>query len=463
MSKSSVAGIILAAGKGTRMKSDLPKVLHEVCGETMVGLAARALHDAGVEKIVIVIGHGAELVRERMGEGYDYAVQDPPQGTGDAARVGLEMLKDWEGPILITAGDTPILNGEVLRQLVDRQFDTESDCVIATIELEDPTGYGRILWENGEFSGIVEEKDATPEQKKLKETCVSVYSFSGPALADAVARLTPANAQGEYYLTDAPLLISQAGGKVITEKFADPELFMGCNDRVHLSDAERILRRRINLRHMRNGVTMQNPDATYIGLDVEIGSDTYILANTHIEGRTKIGRNAEIGPNSLVRNSVVGDGAHVHFSSVKDSVIGEGCKVGPYATLRAQAHLSAGVKIGNYVEVKNSHIGEKASAAHLTYLGDATIGAKTNIGAGTITANYDGFNKHRTSIGTGAFIGTNSTLVAPVEIGDGAFVVAGSVITQNVPDNAGAFGRARQEVKEEWASRWRTRKQDTKS
>jgi len=457
-----VAGIILAAGKGTRMKSDLPKVLHRVSGVPMVGLAARAMREAGVERIVVVIGHGAELVREELGEGFLYAIQDPPQGTGDAARKGYEALGEWDGPVLVASGDTPLTTGEALKQLIDRQRESGAASVVATVVLDDPTGYGRILMDGSRYVGIVEEKDATPEQRQLKETCVSVYCFDGKALRSALPKLDNSNAQGEYYLTDVPALTSADGGEVALVRFDDHTLFSGVNDRIQLAEAESVLRNRILRRHMAAGVTIIDPQSTYIGLDVEIGPDTVLHPNTVLEGNTKIGLGCEIGPNTRIRDCHVGDGALIEMSNAKDSTISEGCRIGPFANLRSQAVLGAGVKIGNFVEVKNSRLAERVSAAHLSYLGDSDVGARTNIGAGTITCNYDGFTKHRTSIGEAVFIGSNSTLIAPLRIGDRAMVAAGSVINREVPEDAAAFGRARQDTKESWAAQWRIAKSESK-
>lgn len=450
-----VAGIILAAGKGTRMKSEIPKVLHEVCGVPMVELVARAMREAGVTKIVVVIGHGAEQVRARLGDAYEYAVQDPPQGTGDAARVGMTCLEDWEGPVIISSGDTPLMTGEALSALVTAQAKDNASAVVATVRLPDPFGYGRVLWDKDRFSGIIEEKDATPEQKKLDEVCVSVYAFDAARLRATLPKLQPNNAQGEYYLTDIPGIMSAEGDVVITELYDDFALFTGVNDRVQLAGASSVLRNRINERHMRNGVTMIDPTSVYIGLDVEIGNDTIVFPDSHLEGKTVIGSNCEIGPNIRIKDSQVGSGSQVHHSVVFDSKVADMVRIGPYATLRNGADIGPKVKLGNFVEIKNSRLDEKVSVAHLSYIGDATVGEYTNIGAGTITCNYDGFAKHRTQIGKGAFIGTNSTLIAPVSIGDAAIIAAGSVINKDVPSDAGAFGRSRQENKDGWATRWR--------
>ncbi|MDX2064508.1 MAG: bifunctional UDP-N-acetylglucosamine diphosphorylase/glucosamine-1-phosphate N-acetyltransferase GlmU [Fimbriimonadaceae bacterium] len=460
---SEVAGIILAAGKGTRMKSDTPKVLHEISGVPMVETVVRAMRSAGVTRIVIVIGHGAELVRARMGDGFEYAVQDPPMGTGDAVRVGMAPLQDFEGSVLVSAGDTPLLTGDALARLVHAQQSEALGASIATVELENPYGYGRVLFEGDQFDGIVEEKDATPEQKRLREVCVSVDGFDARALREALPKLTNENAQGEYYLTDVPLLMAKAGHGVKTVKYDDPTIFSGVNDRAQLADAQAVLRARINRQHLLNGVTMIDPSSTYIGLDVEIGNDTILFPNCVLEGKTRIGQRCVLGPAARVVNSVIGNDVRVVTSSIADSTVGDDAKIGPWATLRDRAVIQNRAKVGNYVEVKNSTLGEKASAAHLAYIGDADVGSYANIGAGTITANYDGFTKSRTVVGDRVFIGSNSTLVAPVTIGDGAFVVAGSVITHPVPDNAGAFGRARQENKPDWAEKYRARKQGNPS
>ncbi|CAN5372966.1 bifunctional UDP-N-acetylglucosamine diphosphorylase/glucosamine-1-phosphate N-acetyltransferase GlmU [soil metagenome] len=458
MSVPPLAGIVLAAGKGTRMKSDLPKVLHPIAGIPMVEHVCRALREAGVEKIVVVIGHGADKVREALGDGYLYAVQDPPQGTGDAVRVALEVLGNWDGPILVSSGDTPLQTGDALRRLADRQRDTGAGCAMATVELADPTGYGRVIFDGGRVMGVVEQKDATPEQRLLREVCVSVYAFDGLRLATAIPKLTPNNVQGEYYLTDVPALV----GDAVAERFDDPSLFIGVNDRWQLAEAEAMLRTRILRKHALNGVTILDPAATYVGVDVEIDADVKLLPNCILEGKTKIGRECEIGPSTRLTNATVLEGAHVQYSVITDSTVGPRCRVGPYANLRMSTVLAEGVKIGNFVEIKNSQLATKVSVAHLTYIGDASVGERTNVGAGTITCNYDGVRKHRTEIGANVFVGTNSTLVAPVSLGDGSFVAAGSVVTKHVPADAMAFGRARQETREGYAKTWREKRQETK-
>lgn len=461
-----IIGIVMAAGKGTRMKSELPKVLHRVGGIPMVEHVARAMADAGSTETILVVGHGADLVRAQMGDGYFYGLQDPPQGTGDAARVGVEAagVADPDAIVLISSGDTPLITAEALAALRDKLEEGPFDAVIATVVKDNPTGYGRVLWsEDGLYRGIVEEKDATPEQRAIIEVCVSVYAFRHGPLIEALARLDNKNAQGEFYLTDVPLLIQQAGGRVTTLPYAVEEVFNGVNDRIQLADAEVRLRRRINEGHMARGVTMIDPSSTYIELDVEIGADTVLLPGVVLEGHTRIGARCEIGPYVRLENAQIADGVTVRFASIKGSTVGSESRVGPFATLRDGADIGHKVKIGNFVEVKNSRLHERVSASHLTYLGDSEIGERTNIGAGTITCNYDGFAKNRTKIGANAFIGSNSTLVAPLEIGDDAMVAAGSVVTNDVPPGAAAFGRARQETKEQWVARWREKRLQRKS
>ena len=458
---STVAGIILAAGKGTRMKSELPKVLHRVGGETMVGHVVRAMRAAGVERIIVVVGHGAEAVQSEV-SGVEFAIQHEQKGTGHAVMAALPVLGEWDGPVLVSSGDTPLMTAAALARLIEAQKSSSAHSVIATVRRQDPTGYGRIIWESGKYSGIIEEKDATPEQRLLNEVCVSVYAFHGPALVSALPKLSTDNAQGEYYLTDVPLITSQAGGEVITELFDDETLFSGVNDRAQLAEAAQVLKRRVNRQHMLNGVTILDPEATYIGVDVDIAPDAVIYPGTLLEGVTKIETGAKIGPHSRIVDSEIKAGATVQNSVVLNSVVGENARVGPFSYLRANAQLESEVKVGAFVEVKNSQIGVKTSLAHLSYIGDATIGAKVNVGAGVITANYDGYLKHRTVIGESAFIGSNTTLIAPADVGADAFVAAGSTVSK--PVAAGAFAMTRPEltIKDDRVARYRARKQAEK-
>jgi bifunctional UDP-N-acetylglucosamine pyrophosphorylase / glucosamine-1-phosphate N-acetyltransferase len=453
-----IAAIVLAAGKGTRMKSALPKVLHSVCGITMVEHVLRALKGVQVEKTIVVIGHGADSVASTLGSDYTYGIQDPPQGTGDAVRVGLEALGEWNGPIIVCYGDTPLLTSTVFEALVARQEQSSAAVVAATILLQNPSGYGRIIRDGEEVLEVVEEKNASTEQKLIKEVNAGVYCFDGQRLAAIVPQFSKDNPQGEYLLTDAVSIARSMGGLVVGELFSDAAEFEGVNDRWSLSQAEKVMRQRINREHALAGVTLIDPDSTYIGLDVTIGTDAIIHPQTHLSGKSVIGPRSEIGPSTKITNSIIGEGCLVHFSRIDDSEVSDGAKVGPFANLRGKAKIGRDAKIGNFVEIKNSDLAEKVSVAHLSYVGDAAVGARTNIGAGTITCNYDGFQKHRTKIGSDVFVGSQSTLVAPVTIGDGAMVAAGSVITKTVGPSDGAFGRARQENKENWAYEWRKKK-----
>ena len=427
----------------------------------MVGHVVRAMRSAGVERIIVVVGHGAELVQDQL-EGVEFAIQHEQKGTGHAVMAALPVLGDWDGPVLVSSGDTPLMTADALARLITAQRESNAHSVIATVRRQDPTGYGRILWQEGKYSGIVEEKDATAEQRLLSEVCVSVYAFDGRALSNALPKLSTNNAQGEYYLTDVPLITSEAGGHVITELFGDETLFAGVNDRAQLAEAAQVLKRRVNRQHMVNGVTILDPDATYIGVDVDIAPDALIYPGTQLEGVTKIGAGAKIGPNTRIVDSEIAAGAIVQFSVVLNSVIGENTKVGPCSLLRANVVLAADVKVGAFVEVKNSQVGVKSSLAHLSYIGDATIGGKVNVGAGVITANYDGYLKHRTIIGEGAFIGSNTTLIAPADVGSDAFVAAGSTVSKPVASGAFAMTRPEMTIKDDWVARYRARKQAEK-
>jgi bifunctional UDP-N-acetylglucosamine pyrophosphorylase/glucosamine-1-phosphate N-acetyltransferase len=428
----------------------------------MVELVGRALKDAGVAKPIVVIGHGGELVQEALGDSYDYVWQREQHGTGHAAMMAIDFIKAHNGPLLIVPGDTPLVSCETIRELVVRHEETRAKCSIATSIVDDPLGYGRMVRDGeGRVSGIVEHKDATPEQHAIKEVNAGIYCFDSATLAETLPSLSNQNAQGEYYLTDAVSAIYHAGGDVVGVVMADHEILMGVNDRWQLSQAEKALRRRVNRDHALNGVTIIDPDNTYIGLDVRIGADTVIEPGTYLQGETTIGASCHLGPSTKIKNSRLGDGVNVYFSQVVDAELHDGVKVGPYSNIRPGTVLGKKAKIGNFVEIKKSVLGESVAVSHLTYIGDASVGARTNIGAGTITCNYDGFAKYPTTIGEGVFVGSNSTLVAPLTIGDGGFVAAGSVITHDVPADALALGRTRQEVKEGWVSRWRGRKESS--
>ncbi|MCH8274733.1 MAG: bifunctional UDP-N-acetylglucosamine diphosphorylase/glucosamine-1-phosphate N-acetyltransferase GlmU [Armatimonadetes bacterium] len=459
-----LAGIVLAAGKGTRMKSALPKALHRLCGLPMAEHVGRAMIEAGVERPIMVVGYGAERVKAELGDKYEYVVQEEQNGTGHACLMALPALGNRDGPILVAPGDAPLITGEALASLTGAALEHSAQCALATCEMSDPTGYGRVVRDDsGRPVRIVEEADADDSQKQIGEVCTSFYCFEPSVLRELLPQLGTENAKGEQYLTDLIALIAERGGKSVTLKFEDARLLEGVNDRWQLASAAKALRLRVLKRLALDGVTVEDPDSTYVDAGVEIGEDTVIRPMTVVEGDTKIGSGCEIGPQTRVTECEIGDGCTVFMSHLNRARIGRGCRVGPFANLRPGTSLGERVKVGNYVEIKNAEVGEDASLAHLTYVGDATVGPRTNIGAGTIVCNYDGLKKHVTEIGADVFIGSNSTLVAPLKIGDGAMTAGGSVITEDVPNDALAIGRGRQVNKEGWAKIWRRRKPGKKS
>ena len=457
-SSSSAAGIVLAAGKGTRMKSDLPKVLHRICGLPLAEWVGRAMIGAGISKPVMVVGFGGEQLQDALGDKYEYVWQRDQLGTGHAALQAAELMAGCKGPVVITPGDTPLISAEVLSQLLSHHRETSALCTVATAFLEDPTGYGRILRDGtGAINRIVEQKDASSDEQTIKEVNSGIYVFDGTALFEILPSLGNENSQGEYYLTDA---LEAAGkrGRVESVAFVDPGLLLGVNDRWQLAQADKIMRHRILKRHALSGVSLQDPDTIYIEADVEVGPDCAICANTHLRGTTKIGGKCRIGPNSLLDDCSTGDDCAVLMSHLYQAKLGNKVKVGPFANLRPGTVLGDNCKVGNFVEIKNAQLGQFVAASHLTYIGDASVGDETNIGAGTITCNYDGYEKNRTTIGARVFVGSNSTIIAPRTIEDDAFVAAGSTIDRDVPAFALGVGRAKQEVKEGWVQRWRNRK-----
>lgn len=415
--------------------------------------------ESGVSKPIMVIGHGGDLLRAELGTKYDYAYQKEQLGTGDACRVALSKLEGFEGAVLVGPGDAPLISSSAMLSLVEQYLRCAADCVVATCILEDPNGYGRIIRDDASNPvEIIEEVDADDEQRRLKEVCTSFYCFDSKALAKFLPKLGNNNRKGEYYLTDLVGLIAESGGKVVTQEFADANVLRGVNDRFQLAEAAQAMRIHILRTHALNGVTISDINSIHIGAKVRIASETKIDAMTVIEGDTSIGVGCHIGPFSRISDSEISDECVVIMSHVNSAKIGNQSRVGPFANLRPGTVLGERVKIGNFVETKNAQISESASVSHLSYVGDASIGARANVGAGTITCNFDGFEKHRTIIGEDAFVGSNSTLVAPVEIGDRAVTAAGSAITKDVPADALGVGRSRQVIKEGWAKIWRRRK-----
>ena len=437
--------VILAAGKGTRMKSALPKVLHAVGGKSMLRHVMTAAEQAGAKRMLVVVGFGGDKVQAEIGAAAEFVLQAEQLGTGHAMMQVQPVLAGFSGTILLLCGDTPLLTGQALLDLVAAHQQSGAAATVLTAKPADATGYGRILRdESGQVLGIVEQKDATAEQKQIGEINTGIYCFEAAPLFAALAGLTCNNAQKEYYLTDVLAILAQAGQQVGAVEVADFQETLGINSRLQLAEAEKILRQRKLVELMGSGVTVMDPASTFVDASVSVGEDTVLYPFTWLEGETTIGRDCRIGPNSRISDSQLGDAVTLHFSYAHECKIAGGVSVGPYVHLRPDTELSAGVKVGNFVEIKNSRVGVGSKLPHLSYIGDADIGSGVNIGCGTITVNYDGKKKHRTVVGDTAFVGCNSNLVAPVSVGSGAYIAAGSTITKDVPDGALGVGRARQ-------------------
>ncbi|GLZ86179.1 bifunctional protein GlmU [Metapseudomonas resinovorans] len=441
--------VILAAGQGTRMRSALPKVLHPVAGKAMLGHVIDTARNLEPKGIHVVIGHGAETVRERLAsDDLNFVLQAEQLGTGHAVAQALPQLTAER--VLILYGDVPLIEVETLQRLLEKVKDDQ--LALLTVKLDDPTGYGRIVRDAaGVVKAIVEHKDATPEQRAIQEGNTGILAVPGKRLADWLGRLSNNNAQGEYYLTDVIAMAVADGLVVATEQPHDAMEVQGANDRIQLSELERHFQKRAARRLMTQGVTLLDPARFDLRGEVSVGRDVLIDVNVILEGRVVIEDGVQIGPNCVIKDSTLRRGAVVKANShLEGAELGEGADCGPFARLRPGAVLGAKAHVGNFVELKNAVMGEGAKAGHLAYLGDAEIGARTNIGAGTITCNYDGANKFRTVMGEDVFIGSNSSLVAPVHLGDGATTGAGSTITQDVPAAALAVGRAKQRNIEDW-------------
>ncbi len=456
-----ISAVVLAAGEGTRMRSETPKVLHPLCGRPMLLHVIDALVALPLERIVVVVGHGAERVTKTVQEQIatempiEFVEQRVQRGTGDAASVALTASSfdgDGEDDLLLVPADTPLLRPETLAALAREHRAADAAATLLTA-VSDPAGYGRVVRdETGRVSHVVEQVDADDAELAINEWNTSIYCFRRGLLAPALRRLSPENAQGEYYLTDVVEVLRETGHLVIATPVDDPSEPGGVNDRAQLAAAEAVLRARINERWMREGVTMTDPAHTYVDASVELEPEAGLLPGTVLEGRTVIGAGAVIGPDTHLVDTIVGERAVVRQTVAREAEIGDDVTCGPFAHLRPGTHIGAGAHIGNFVETKNAEIGAGAKVPHLSYVGDAEIGDGANIGAGTITANYDGKEKHRTKVGKGARIGSNTVLVAPVEVGDGAYTAAGSVVNRDVPPGALAKGVPAQ-VDEGWAAR----------
>jgi bifunctional UDP-N-acetylglucosamine pyrophosphorylase/glucosamine-1-phosphate N-acetyltransferase len=453
-----IMAIVLAAGQGKRMKSKLYKVLHPVCGRPMVRYVLDAAADAGCERTVVVVGHGAEAVREMIGDAVEYVLQAERLGTGHAVLQAEPLLGEEEGATVVVCGDTPLVTSETMKKMIALHREQGAAATVLTAELPNPAGYGRVIRAaDGTVLRIVEDKDCKPEEAAVREINTGTYVFDNRKLFRALKRVTNGNAQGEYYLTDVFGILQGDGEKIAAFRTPDPAEAIGVNDRVALGEAERLMRRRIAARHQRNGVTLVDADHTYIEAGVEIGPDTVVYPGTILRGSTSIGSDCRIGPHADLTDTVVGNGSVVRQTVAEGAVLGEACSIGPFAFLRPGTRVANHVKIGDFVEIKNSVIGDDTKVSHLSYIGDATVGTGVNIGCGAITANYDGYNKFRTEIGDHAFIGSNANLIAPVRIGSNAYVVAGSTITNDVPPGDMAIARERQVNKPGYADKIRAK------
>ncbi|HLJ55090.1 MAG TPA: bifunctional UDP-N-acetylglucosamine diphosphorylase/glucosamine-1-phosphate N-acetyltransferase GlmU [Chthonomonadaceae bacterium] len=459
-----VAAIILAAGKSTRMRSKTPKPLHALCGRPLTGHVIHSCRTAGVARVVVVVGHEADAVRKGLGDSVEYALQEAPLGTGHAALAARSLFHGWSGTILVLAGDVPLLPAPSLQRLLEHHKRTAASATLLTAFLDDPTGYGRVIRDaDGCVAAIVEHRDATPEQRAIKEWNPSIYAFESDHLWAALSRVEPANNQKEIYLTDA-IGILRGGGRRVEAVPADgPQDVLGVNNRVELAEAGAILQRRILVEHMLAGVSITDPASTYIDAGVTIGQDTTVEPATFLYRGTTVGEDCTIGPFARISGSRIGNRCRIVAAQITDSTIGSDVSIGPFANLRPATTLADRVKIGDFVETKNANFGPGAQASHLSYIGDAEVGGGTNIGAGTITCNYDGYRKHRTVIGRNAFVGSHATLVAPITIGDGAFIAAGSSVTVSVPADAMAIARARTTLKEGWAATYRAERSAAKA
>jgi bifunctional UDP-N-acetylglucosamine pyrophosphorylase/glucosamine-1-phosphate N-acetyltransferase len=450
-----VTAVILAAGLGTRMKSRRAKVLHQAGGKTLIEHTVdAALSIAAPERVFVVVGYQADQVRSvAASRGVSFVEQTEQKGTGHAVMTGREFLAPLGGLMVVYYGDCPLIPPAVLDALVQHQRKSEAAATMVTAEIQDPTGYGRVIRDGaGHVEAVVEQKAGTPEQLAIREANIGIYCFRADVFWKHVDKVRPDNPAHEYYLTDMIEILKRAGHTIDAYHAENAAQLLGINNRVELAAADRTFRERKVRDLMLSGVTVEKPDTVTVDDAVSIGIDTVIEPFAQILGQTKIGEGCRIGACSIVRDSELADGVQVGpFTIIGTSRVATGAEIGPYSRLRMDNEIAAGAHVGNFVELKKTRLGEKAKAMHLAYLGDATIGADVNIGAGTITCNYDGRTKSATKIGKGVFVGSNSTLVAPVEIGEGAYLAAGSVITDDVPTDALALGRARQVVKKDWA------------
>ena len=447
-----LAVAVLAAGKGTRMKSALPKVLQPLAGATLVERVLASAANLQPERRLLIVGHQADRVEEQLAAigGLEFVLQQPQNGTGHAVQQLLPVLQGLEGELLVLNGDVPLLRAETIESLVNGHRQSGADVTLLTARLEDPTGYGRVFVDaDGKVSAIVEHRDCSEEQRSNNLTNAGIYCFNWQALAEVLPKLSTDNNQGELYLTDTVAMLPLA----MHVEVADPDEVNGINNRKQLAQCEAVLQQRLRDQWMAEGVTFVDPGSCTLSEDCRFGRDVVIEPQTHLRGSCRIGDNCRLGPGSLLDNAELGNDVSVLHSVVREATVGNGVAIGPFAHLRPAAEIADGCRIGNFVEVKKSQVGAGSKINHLSYIGDASLGENVNVGAGTITANYDGVRKHRTVIGEGSKTGANSVLVAPVTLGSNVTVGAGSTITKDVPDGALAIGRAKQLSKEGWADR----------
>lgn len=445
--------VILAAGSGTRMKSKLPKVLHRVCGETMLQHVIDISKESNIQDNIVIIGHGADKVKETLDPEIKTALQSEQLGTGHAVMMAEDLLLE-SGTILVLCGDGPLITKETITSLISHHEKGKYVATVLTTELENPHGYGRILRQGeNEFLKIVEEKDATESEKQIKEINSGIYCFDAQALRETLPLIKNNNAQGEYYLTDALSILKDQGKSIGVYKIDDYEDIMAVNSRIQLAQVEKIMRRRIAHKHMESGVTIINPEHTYIEKNVVIGPDTIIYPGVSLTGHTIIGEDCIIGNNTKIENSTIGNSVNIQNSTIIESVVEDHTSVGPYAYLRPNSHVGKHVKIGDFVELKNAKIGDYSKASHLAYIGDAEIGKNVNIGCGVVFVNYDGKEKHKTIVKDNAFIGSNANLIAPVLVEESGYVASGSTITKTVPKGALAVARSQQSNKIGWVEK----------
>lgn len=452
-----IFSIILAAGEGTRMKSKLPKVMHKICGKPLINHVINTAKASGIDKNIVITGNGRDIVSNGVSEDV-LLVEQPigegvPYGTGFAVMQARDYIED-DSQVIILYGDTPLITSETLMSIMDFHKKGSYEATVLSADFDDPTGYGRIIRDNsGNVAAIVEHKDANEQEREIREINSGIYCFNGKSLKTALDRLDNNNVQNEYYITDAIKILNDLGLKVGGYKILDSEEIFGINSRLQLSEAEKIMRKRINNKHMSNGITMINPDNTYIDVDVTIGRDTIIYPGAIIEGKTSIGEDCIIGQNSRIVDSNIGNKVDIQISTILESKVDDNTHIGPYAYLRPNSEIGKNVKVGDFVEVKNSKIDDNSKASHLSYIGDAYVGKGVNIGCGVVFVNYDGKKKHKTIVKDNAFIGCNTNLVSPVEVEEGAYIAAGSTITEKVPKDSLSIARARQVIKEGWVEK----------